>query len=72
MNEQERLVLLEDIMDLDEGTLKVEDKLSDYEEWDSLTYLTLISTVDERFGRKLTGDEIKAFETVADVIAIMQ
>jgi len=72
MSTQERIELLEEIMDLDAGTLKLEDVLADYEEWDSLTALTLISEMDERFGKKITGEEIKAFKTVADVIAIME
>ncbi len=72
MNEQERIELLEEIMDLDAGTLHVEDTLADYEEWDSLTALTFISEMDERFGKKVTGEQIKAFVTVADAIAIME
>ena len=72
MSTQERIELLEEIMDLDAGTLKLEDVLADYEEWDSLTALTLISEMDERFGKKITGEEIKAFKTVAEVIAIME
>ncbi len=72
MSEQERIELLEEIMDLDEGTLKIDDELANYEEWDSLTALTFISEMDERFGKKVTGEEIKAFVTVADAIAVMQ
>lgn len=72
MNEQERIEFLEGIMDLDVGTLKVDDTLADFEEWDSLTVLTFISEMDERFGKKVTGDQIKAFITVADAIAIME
>ena len=72
MNMQERINLLEEIMDLDPGTLKLDDTLSDYEEWDSLTALTFISEMDERFGKNLSGDDIKAFVTVADAIAVME
>ena len=72
MNEKERIELLEEIMDLDEGTLKIDDELANYEEWDSLTALTFISEMDERFGKKITGEEIKSFVTVADAIAVMQ
>lgn len=72
MSEQERIALLEEIMDLEEGTLHLDDILSAFEEWDSLTALTFISEMDERFGKKITGEEIKAFVTVADAIAVMQ
>lgn len=72
MNEKERIELLEEIMDLDEGTLNLTDELSSYEEWDSLTALTFISEMDSRFGRKITGQEIKSFVTVKDAIAVME
>lgn len=72
MSKHERIELLEEIMDLDAGTLKVEDSLAEYQEWDSLAVLTFISEMDSRFGKKVTGDQIKAFVTVADAIAIME
>lgn len=72
MNEQEKIKLLEEFMDLEEGTLHLADTLSDFEEWDSLTALTFIAGMDERFGKKVTGEQIKSFVTVADAIAVMQ
>ena len=72
MSEQERIELLEEIMDLEPGTLQVTDTLADFEEWDSLTALTFISEMDERFGKKVTGGQIKELVTVADAIAMMQ
>ena len=72
MNEKERIELLEEIMDLEAETLKVDDNLADYEEWDSLTALTFISEMDSRFSKKVTGDQIKSFVTVADAIAFME
>ena len=72
MNEKEKIELLEEIMDLEAETLKIDDTLADYEEWDSLTALTFISEMDSRFSKKVTGDQIKSFVTVADAIAIME
>ena len=71
MTEKEKIELLEEIMDVDPGTIHLNDVLAEYEEWDSLTALTFISEMDERFGKKVTGQDIKAFVTVADAIAIM-
>lgn len=72
MNELERIELLEEIMDVEPNTLHIDDVLADYEEWDSLTALTFISEMDERFGKKLSGEQLKKFVTVADAIAVMQ
>lgn len=72
MNEKEKIELLEEIMDLEAETLKLDDALAEYEEWDSLTALTFISEMDSRFSKKVTGDQIKSFVTVADAIAFME
>ena len=72
MSEKERIELLEEIMDIDEGTLSIDDILSDYEEWDSLTALTFIAEIDARFGKKISGKELKMFVTVRDAIAVME
>ena len=65
------MALLEEIMELDEGTLSVGDVLEDYEEWDSITALSFIAMMDEKFGKTVTGAEIKGLRTVADAIEMM-
>lgn len=72
METKEKIELLEEIMDLDSGTLKINDILTNYEEWDSLTILTFISEVGEKFKKKISGEQIRAFVTVADAIAVME
>lgn len=71
MKEQEKISLLEEIMELDEGTLHMEDILDEYPEWDSITALSFIALMDEKFHKTITGKEVKEFKTVADVIGVM-
>lgn len=71
MENQEKIALMEEIMDLEEGALHLEDVLADYEEWDSLSILTYITELNEKFGKDITGEEVKAFVTVADAISHM-
>ena len=66
MTVQEKLVL-EDILELDEGPLKVEDSLEDIDEWDSMSKLYLVTYVKKEMQKRLTVDEIKNFETVQDI-----
>ena len=66
MTEKEKLAALEYIMYLDEGTLSMDDVLEDYEEWDSLSKLTLIAEVKKMFGRVLNVETIKNISTVKD------
>ncbi len=72
MNEQEKLALIEECMDLAEGTLRLEDNLEDYEEWDSVTVLSIIALCDEKFHKVLSGNMIKGAKTVADLLALME
>lgn len=67
MTLQEKLEVLEDILEMDEGTLKVEDSLEDIDEWDSISKLYLVTYVKKEMQKRLTVDEIKNFETVQDI-----
>ena len=67
MKKKEKLEVLEDILEMDEGTLKVEDSLEDIDEWDSMSKLYLVTYVKKEMQKRLTVDEIKNFETVQDI-----
>lgn len=72
MNTQEKLAALEDIMELDEGFLKPEMRLDEIEEWDSLSALSFVVLLGDEFQRKISGAEIRAFETVQDMLDVME
>ena len=71
MTEREKLALLEDMLELDEGDLTMDKELDDIDEYDSMATLSLIVLMEDEFGVKLTGDMIKGFETVGDIVALM-
>lgn len=71
MTEQEKLALLEDMFELDEGELSAETVLEDLEEWDSMSKLSLIVLMNDECGKKLSGDEIKEFNTIGDILNFM-
>lgn len=72
MTTQEKLAALEDIMELDEGTLKPETSLDDIEEWDSLSALSFVVLLGDEFGRKITGQQIRDSKTVQDLLDVME
>ena len=71
MTEKEKLVMLEEIMDLEEDFLSPEMILKDIEEWDSIAAISLIALMDEEFDKTIKGSEVRELETVADIITIM-
>lgn len=71
MTNAEKIALLEDAWELDEGTLTEETVLEELEEFDSMGKLSLIVLCDDEFGKKLPGDTIKSFQTVKDILDFM-
>ena len=63
--------MLEEAWEMDEGTLAEDTALEDVEEYDSMAKLSLIVLMDDEFGVKLTGDVIKGFETIGDILKLM-
>lgn len=67
MTIEEKIAMLEDVMDLDEGELNLDSVLAEFEEWDSLSKLSLIAMAKQDFGLVLTTDVIRTFDTVKDI-----
>ena len=53
MSLEEKITMLEELMDLDEGTLTASSVLEEFEEWDSLSKLSLMAAAKKEFGKKL-------------------
>ena len=71
MNQKEKMALIEEALDTEEGALVPDTILSDLDEWDSIAALSLIAMLDEQFDKTITGAEIKAMKTVEDILAHM-
>ena len=71
MTENEKIAMLEDMLELDEGTLTAETALEDIDEYDSMAKLSLIVLMEDEFGVKLSSDMIKSFQTVGDILKLM-
>lgn len=72
MTEKEKLAMLEEMMELDEGTLTPQTELTDLDEWDSIAAIAFMALVDDEFGKTIKGPQIKLFQTIADLLAVME
>lgn len=72
MTENEKIALLEEIMDVEPGSLKADSVLTDFEEWDSLSKLAYSAMVTNKFKKYVAGEEIKAFVLVSDALRAME
>lgn len=69
---EEIVELLEDVMDLDEGALEMDTVLTELEEWDSLSKLSLMAEAKKSYGKKMTAEEMAGFCTVKDICDYLQ
>ena len=72
MSNEEKLAMLEEAFDMDEGSLAADMLLADIEEFDSIAKLSLIVLMDDEFGKTIKSDDIKALETIQDILDIME
>ncbi len=71
MTNQEKIALIEETLEIDGGTLTENTLLSEVAEYDSMAKLTLIVLCDDEFNKKLTGEQIRSFVTVKDILDFM-
>jgi acyl carrier protein len=57
--------------ELEDGSMTPETKFKELGDWDSLIALSLIAMVDELYGLKLNGDDIRQSNTIAELFLII-
>ncbi len=68
MTKKEIIENLEDMMELDEGDLSEGSVLAEFDEWDSISKLSLMAFAKKEYQKKLVSDDMKTFTTVQDII----
>ncbi len=72
MTLEEKLALLEETFEAEDGVLKPEMQLDDVEEYDSMTRLGVIVMLEDNFGKKVNAAMMKKLKTVQDILDLMQ
>lgn len=70
MNAKDFLLALDEMLELDPGTLKGNETLESLGNWDSLAVISFIALVDEKLGRVVEGQRLSKAKTVADLFDI--
>ncbi len=71
MEERDFISLVEEILEVDPGTVTMADSLDDIE-WDSLSNISFIAEIDARIGAPIDADQLSKANTVTDLYAIVQ
>ena len=69
MTKEEFLIALEDILQRENPCLE-NDTLNDYDEWDSLSKMSIMAYYSQNFGIQLTLQQFKEIQTVSDLISL--
>lgn len=60
-----------DVFDVDDLAITPATTADDIEEWDSLSHVRLLVTVERKFGIKFTNSEIESLKTVGDLVRVI-
>lgn len=66
---EELLGKLAEILEVDKVSLN--DELESFDEWDSLTALSIIALADSDYNKKLSNDLMKEFKSIDDIVNFM-
>lgn len=61
-----------DVLDLDEVELTEETTAEDIDEWDSLSHIRLVVSIEQNYGIKFTTAEIEALNSVGHLVDRIQ
>ena len=68
----EKVKKLEELFEMQDGTLRHDMKLEELEEWDSMTRLSLIVMMEDDYGKKIKRSEVMGYVTVQDILDSME
>lgn len=68
MTREEKIETIADILEMDGESIKENTVLEELETWDSVAVLSVISVINEKFGRYPSAEEIKTYKTVQDLM----
>ncbi len=70
MDRKDFLLALDEMLELDAGTLTGSEELDSLDNWDSLAVISFIALVDEKLGLVVEGEKLAKAKTVDDLLAL--
>jgi acyl carrier protein len=71
MQEKTFLTHLEEMLEVDAGTLKLTAELTSIEQWDSLAFVSFLAMADSKYGIKVAPSELRQCKTVGDLMKLV-
>ena len=71
MKKQEFIEHLEDLLEMERGSIAEDEMLFNLEGWDSLAVMSFIAMVDEEFGETIKAKQLAEAKSIPDLIALV-
>ncbi len=71
MDEKKFLTDMEDLLELDPGTLDCATELESTERWDSLAFVSFLAVADSNYGVNVAPKELQQCKTVGDLMQLL-
>ena len=72
MTKKEKMELLADALEVEVEEIVEDNLLEDYETWDSVAILCVISIMNDKFNKFPHASDISKFKTVSDILNYME
>lgn len=72
MNEQEFIASMEELLEIDPGSISLTTQLDSLQEWDSLAFVSFLAMADSKYGVRITPTELHESKSVADLMKLVE
>jgi len=69
MMEEKFIKLFKETVEIDNLEIDLNTKFRDLENWDSLTFLSVLAMIDEEYDVIIEGNDFRKLETIQDLIS---
>jgi len=66
------LEVVKEALELEDEEITLDDVLADFDEWDSMTRLSLIALLDEHFEVQISDAEFDSIETIQNLLDVVK
>jgi len=71
VKKEEFIQELEEILEIEDSKIEMKTNLKDLKEFDSLSILSIIALLDEKFGKALTAEQLNSITTVESLMELI-
>ena len=71
MDEKTFLKNMEELLEMNTGSLAADTALADIEQWDSLAFVSFLAMADSKYSMKVVPSELRQCKTVGDLMKLV-